>query len=156
MVWSYNEHEDFVPYYDLDKHKWAVSIQYLDVWYYKTQEEAYSDIPQLKKCRLKILDWVEEQNQRYYKRQAKEQEYFKKELYRAKHKEESLETRLCSDLTNAETVRLNSMLEAGWSDERIMETLRLSKRAVAQKRYKHTQRKENERLQRNLCKGTLA
>ena len=75
MVWEYNQHEDFVPYYDKLRGKWAVSIQYLNVWYFSTQEKAILALPKLMEYREKVLTWVEERNQQYYKRLAEEEEY---------------------------------------------------------------------------------
>lgn len=148
MVWQYNPHEDFVPYYDKLAGKWAVSIQYLGIWHFKTKENAESAIPRLKTHRKSVLRWVEEENKAYYRRKAEEEGLLKKELaeYRRIARENQIEEeKLCKQLSKAQKFHLNQLLDAGYSDEEIMELLPISKRTVALKRWHRYKVYKNEK-----------
>lgn len=135
MVWTFNPHEDFVPYYDKLRGRWAVSIQYLDVWYFRTKELAEGAIPILKAYREKVLRWVEEQNRKYYKAVAHREGLLRKELSSAKKKEVKEKEKLCKHLSQGQKAKLEMLLDSGYTDEEIMEIIPISKRAVALKRW---------------------
>ena len=151
MVWQYNSNEDFVPYYDKLRGKWAVSIQYLDVWFFKTKELAEDAVPILKDYREKVLRYVEEQNKRYYKRMAEQEGLLRKELSAAKKKEEEIKELLCKQLSNVQKNKLEMLLDSGYTDEEIMEIIPISKRTVALKRWHRYKGGEN-----GCNKGTTA
>ena len=151
MVWQYNFHEDFVPYYDKMRGRWAVSIQYLDVWYFKTQELAEKAVPLLKEYRKKVLKWVEEQNKKYYKRVALKEGLLHRELSSIKKKEKETEEKLCKQLSQGQKAKLEMLLDSGYTDEEIMEIIPVSKRAVALKRWHRYKGGEN-----GYDKGTVA
>lgn len=151
MVWTYNPHEDFVPYYDKLRGRWAVSIQYLDVWYFKTKELAEGAIPILKDYREKVLRWVEEQNRKYYKAVAEREGLMRRELSSAKKKEIKVKEKLCKQLSQAQKAKLEMLLDSGYTDKEIMEIIPVSKRAVALKRWHRYKGGEN-----GSNKGTVA
>lgn len=150
MVWEYNPHEDFVPYYDKLRGRWAVSIQYLDVWYFKTEEEAEQAVPMLQTYQKNVLNWVEEQNKLYYKYLAKKDGLMKRDLKDAKQREPKAEEKLCSQLSKSQQKRLESMLDNGFTDEEIMEVFPINKRAVALKRWHRYKGEKN-----GYTKGTI-
>lgn len=135
MVWQYVPHEDFVPYYDKIRGKWAVSIQYLNVWFFKSKEQAEEAVPLLKAYREKVLRWVDEQNRRYYKAVAEKEGLMRKELYAAKKKEIKTKHKLCKQLTQMQKAKLELLLDSGYTDEEIMDIIPINKRAVALKRW---------------------
>lgn len=143
MTWEFNPHEDFVPYYDKLRGKWAVSIQYLNVWFFRTEELAQQAIPLLQDYQQKVLRWVEEQNQRYYKRMAAKEGYMKRDLLASKRKAPKVIEKLCGQLSASQKIRLNLMLDNGFTDEEIMEVIPISKRAVALKRWHRYKEEKN-------------
>lgn len=151
MVWQYNPHEDFVPYYDKLRGRWAVSIQYLDVWYFRTKELAEGAIPILKAYRKKVLRWVEERNQLYYKYLAQKEGLMKRDLLSAKSREQKVEEKLCGQLSKSQQLRIESMLDNGFTDEEIMEVFPISKRAIALKRWHRYKGGENGRTERTTA-----
>lgn len=64
--WRPNSHDDFVPYKCLGG--WCVSIQYLGVWKYPTEQEAIDGIPALKNYRRSVLRQVELANEKYFRK----------------------------------------------------------------------------------------
>ena len=153
MVWEYNQHEDFVPYYDKLRGKWAVSVQYLNVWFFSTQEKAILALPKIMEYREKVLAWVEEQNRQYYKRLEEEEHYRKRDLREAKKQEEENEEKLCKELSKVEKKHLVNMLDEGYTDEEIMEIIPISKRAVALKRWHRYKGEKNENNKRTTTRN---
>lgn len=62
--WRPNPNPDFEPY--KNGNYWYVSIQYLGVWKYKTEKEAFDDIPALKNYRRAVLHQIDIANAKYF------------------------------------------------------------------------------------------
>ena len=112
--WKPNPHPDFEPY--KSGTWWCVSIQYLGVWKYRTEEEAFADIPALKNYRRSILHQIELANAKYFRKLEQAQRERERQLknYR-KQKAKHYGTK---HLTNSQKNRLIRLIQEG-ADELI-------------------------------------
>lgn len=107
--WRPNPNPDFEPYRCGEG--WCVSIQYLGVWKYKTEEDAFADIPALKNYRIAVLRQVDIANAKYFKKQEqmeRERERMLKNYRKPKPKHYGTK-----HLTTAQRNRLIRMIQEG-------------------------------------------
>lgn len=145
-MWEYNEHPDFIPYFDSVRGKWAVSVQYLKVWYFATKEQAKESIPAIREYRREKLKQIDRLNKEFFARQAQLAKELEKALkdYRNDRYLDKPKPRLLKDMSLPEKKRLDSMIEQGYSYEKIMETFNINRRSLAQ-RILNNERKENDK-----------
>lgn len=132
MVWTPNPNEDFVPYFDKIRNKWAISIQYLGVWYYKTEENAQKAIADLMRYREKVLKEIDKQNRQYYRKLMSEANDTKRALKDYRRWSAQRTTRTIKQLSVCERKELRSMVANGYDEEQIKERFEVSTATIGQ------------------------
>ena len=120
-----------------------MSIQYLGVWKYKTEEEAIADIPALKNYRRAILHQIEIRNAKYFRKQERlerEREEMLKNYCKPKIKHYGTK-----HLTTSEKARLIRMIKEGADELAVKEKFHISTHVYAGLK-KHYGEKQNENL----------
>lgn len=125
--WRPNPNPDFEPYKCGEG--WCVSIQYLGVWKYKTEDEAIADIPALKNYRRTVLHQIEIANAKYFKKQElaeRERERVLKNYCKPKPKHYGT-----NHLTTAQRNRLIRMIQEGADELQCKEKFDISSHVYA-------------------------
>lgn len=132
MVWTPNPNEDFVPYFDTIRNKWAISIQYLGVWYYKTEENARKAIADLMRYREKVLEDVDKQNRQYYRKLLSDTIETKRALKDYRRWTNQRTTRTIKQLSASERRELRAMVANGYNEAIIKERFDVSTATIGQ------------------------
>lgn len=137
--WRPNPNPDFEPYRCGEG--WCVSIQYLGVWKYKTEEDAIADIPMLKTYRRSVLRQVEIANAKYFRKveQAeREREQMLKNYCKPKVKHYGTK-----HLTAGEKSRLIRMIQEGADELAVKERFNISTHVYAGLKKHYGEKNEN-------------
>lgn len=136
--WRPNPNPDFEPY--KCGAGWCVSIQYLGVWKYKTEEDAVDDIPALKNYRRSVLRQIEIANAKYFNKLEQEERKRERELkdYRTSHPKRYG----TNHLTIGQRNRLISMIQDGADEEQCKEMFNISTHTYATLKHHYGERYE--------------